>query len=216
MSLTPFTSLTSLRKRASATFLLISLVGLLGLAFPACVPQESASRQRTPIRVPTSTSLRTPTPGPLPTTCPLSHPDARVVFSKLAPVIGTTPVWATWSSGENKFHLIPPSPYPSTYEAPYGWQMTKVIWEVGPQYAGHVTLRGYERSDNTPLLFQFDGDVPVATAILDPQHPSHPVSALGADWAEWGSYIVVPKAGCYTIEVSWTVGHWDVTFAAGA
>ena len=53
-------------------------------------------------------------------------------------------------------------------------------------------------------------------AELDPQHPDHPVSVVGEGWAEWGTLFVVPKAGCYVVEVSWAAGHWSVTFAAGA
>jgi hypothetical protein len=93
--------------------------------------------------------------------------------------------------------------------------MTKVIWEVGPNYSASVTVRGYDLADNTPLLFQTES-APVDPLVLDPHNPSHPASVLGAGWAEWGSYIVVPKAGCYRMVVSWSQGSWSVTFAAGA
>jgi hypothetical protein len=66
------------------------------------------------------------------------------------------------------------------------------------------------------VLIQLGGDDPTAQAVLDPRHPGHPISAIGVSWAEWGSYIVVPKAGCYSLEVSWPTGHWIVTFAFGA
>jgi len=62
----------------------------------------------------------------------------------------------------------------------------------------------------------FNDNPPTADAVLDPQHPDHPVSVVGEGWAEWGTLFVVPKAGCYVVEVSWSTGHWSVTFAAGA
>jgi len=51
--------------------------------------------------------------------------------------------------------------------------------------------------------------------VLDPQHPDHPGSAVGVDYAEWGSYIYIPTAGCYALEATWSGGHWRILFAAG-
>jgi hypothetical protein len=79
-----------------------------------------------------------------------------------------------------------------------------------------ITIRGYEVFNHAPLLIQLGGDDPTSQTALDPRHPDHPVSVLGAGWAEWGSYLVVPAAGCYLLEVSWPTGRWAVTFALGA
>ena len=69
---------------------------------------------------------------------------------------------------------------------------------------------------SVPPLDSIPRQSPTADAELDPQHPDHPVSVVGEGWAEWGTLFVVPKAGCYVVEVSWAAGHWSVTFAAGA
>jgi hypothetical protein len=151
--------------------------------------------------------------GPIPPNCPVSHPTPRNISSDLAPVIGVSPVWATWPAGPSIFHISSPNNY---YRPPYGWGMKKEIWEVGPHYTHPVTIRGHDLFSNTPLLIQFLQNAPTADAVLDPQHPNHPISAFGEGWAEWGSYIIVPKAGCYTMEVSWPTGGWSVTFAVGA
>lgn len=51
--------------------------------------------------------------------------------------------------------------------------------------------------------------------VLDPGYPGHPISAFGDDWAEWGSYVFLPGAGCYSMEAMWPGEHWLVYFAAG-
>jgi hypothetical protein len=112
---------------------------------------------------------------------------------------------------------LPSPPYPvnSNYEAPYGWEAAKLVWEVGPHYTRQITIQGHDIFDQTPLLIQFFGE-PAANAILDPQHPDHPESVVGEGWAEWGSYLIIPKAGCYMMQVTWPEGHWEITLAAGA
>jgi hypothetical protein len=133
------------------------------------------------------------------------------MFSQLAPVIGVAPVWATVPPGPMVYHVGPPLPcFPS-----FGWPVVKIIWEVGPNYSSIVTVRGHEITDHTPLFFQFADPTPTADPELDPHHPDQPRSVIGDGWAEWGSNFVVPKAGCYVMDVSWPTGHWDITFAVG-
>lgn len=161
--------------------------------------------------------LPVPTLGLVPRHCPLSHPTRQSISPKLAPVIGTSPAWATWPPDPNVFHPPPPSSlYPNSYTPPFGWHLMKVIWEVGPDYTHSVMIQGHDLFDHTPLYIQFLNDPPTADGVLDPQHPDHPVSVIGESWAEWGSELVVPKAGCYVMEVSWPMGQWSATFAVGA
>jgi hypothetical protein len=104
----------------------------------------------------------------------------------LGPVIGASRVWADWPSGGPVIaHLSQAAP--GVCEAPYGWAIQKTIWEVGPNYTHPVTVRGYDLFEHhTPLLIQFTDSPPTAGALLDPQHPDHPVSVVGEEWAEWG------------------------------
>jgi hypothetical protein len=195
----------------------IALLAVLPLVLMSCA--ESGNRravsQPTSTLVAPSATSRIPTPGPVPSNCPVTIAHPQPVVPNLGPVIGSSPVWANWPPGPSIIHLILPPPYPSDYEAPYGWQAGKVIWEVGPNYTNLITVSGHDIFDNTSLFFQFDA-APIANAVLDPKNPNHPSPAGGHGWAEWGSYIVVPKAGCYQMDVSWPTGHWSVTFAAGA
>jgi hypothetical protein len=93
----------------------------------------------------------------------------------------------------------------------YGW-MWKLVWEVGPHYTGPVTLRGGNLRTGIPLWFAFDQGPTIAPVLV---HPDHPVSALGGNWGEWGSYLSIPVAGCYYLQATWPGGHWRITFAAG-
>ncbi|MDQ6662633.1 MAG: SRPBCC domain-containing protein [Chloroflexota bacterium] len=198
---------------------------LLPLFLVGCTSTETPHTQSTSLKptpkasavtaLPTSVSSE-PKLAPVPRNCPISTPIRRLIFSELSPVIGTSPVWASWPPGPSIFRSPPRSIYPSSYEAPYGWAITKIVWEVGPNYPQSITVRGYDLSDQTPLMIQLLDNTPTVDTVLDPQHPDHPVSVIGNGWAEWGSYIVVPKAGCYTLDVSWSTGHWDITFAFGA
>jgi hypothetical protein len=192
------------------------------LILASCATSGNQSAVHTGTQQPTGAATTTPTPvpaapmlGPVPRNCPISTPAYQNISPNLSQVIGTSPVWAAWPPGPNIFHGQPLDPHSNTYEPPYGWEMTKVVWEVGPNYTHSVTVRGYEISDHTPLLIQFLNNTPTLNGVLDPEHPDHPVSVIGTNWAEWGSYIVVPKAGCYVMEVSWPTGHWSVTFAFG-
>ncbi|MDQ6660025.1 MAG: hypothetical protein M3Z24_03555 [Chloroflexota bacterium] len=167
-----------------------------------------------PVITPSLTPIE-PTIGPVPHNCPVSTPTRHTISPNYGSVIGSTPVWAGWPLGANIYHAVLPN-HPSSYEAPYGWDMMKVIWEVGPHYNDSATIRGHDIFDQTPLMIEFLNDTPTIDTVLDPHHPDHPVSVVGDGWAEWGSYIVIPKAGCYSMEVSWPTGHWSVIFAVGA
>ncbi|HEY6286401.1 MAG TPA: hypothetical protein VIX20_12110 [Ktedonobacteraceae bacterium] len=201
----------------AATFgVLVALLLLTSCTSPAS-PGTADVGATPPMR--TVTVMPTPSPtepklGAVPQHCPVSNPTPHMSLTGLGPVIGTSPVWADWPQGGVIAHLSQADP--NIYEPPYGWAILKTIWEVEPNYTHSVTVRGYDLFDHTQLLIQFLDNPPTADAVLDPQHPDHPVSVVGEGWAEWGSVFVVPKAGCYVVEVSWPTGHWSVTFAAGA
>jgi hypothetical protein len=194
------------------------------LMLTGCTPSGTQgvgqAKQTPPVNRPTATVthiISSPTLAPAPHNCPTSNPPRQVISSNLSAVVGTSPVWATWPPGPSIYRMSPASISSSSYVSGYGWEMMKVVWEVGPSYTHSVTISGYERSAHTPLFIQIGGNgTPTANAVLNPLHPDHPTSAVGNNWAEWGSYIVVPKAGCYSLKVSWPTGHWSVNFAFGA
>jgi hypothetical protein len=197
------------------------------LPFAQClISAHSLAQPSTPMAsAPTPTSgvtvIPTPSPteprlDPVPQHCQVSNPTPHMSLPGLGPVIGASPVWADWPSGGPVIAHLSQAP-PGVYEAPYGWAILKTIWEVGPNYTHPVTVRGHDLFDHhTPLLIQFTDSPPTADPLLDPQHTDHPVSIVGERWAEWGTLFVVPKAGCYVVEVLRPAGHWSIRFAAGA
>jgi hypothetical protein len=196
----------------------VILLGLLFLVV-ACSQTAPATSGSTPSIVaratPTSplTLLPTATHPPLeaiPTNCahgPTLHP----IFPAIGPGIGKAPLWIFGFSGPRPILQISPQ---DSYVAPYGWTW-KIIWEVGLHFLSKITLRGENVRTGAPIWFQLlDGPIE-SSAVLDPQHPDHPVPAAGEGYAEWGSYIFIPVAGCYQIEAIWPGGQWSFPFAAG-
>ena len=196
-----------------------SLVVVLGLLFlvGACSPATpvsppSSAAHATSTSLPTAFPTATPPPlGMAPADC-MPGPALHPIFSRLGPGIGQSPLWVFGFGGSHPVLQIETS-Y-DTYVAPYGWTW-KLIWEVGPHFSSKITLRGKNVHTGVPIWFQLLNDPAVTSAVLDPQHPNHPAPAGGEGYAEWGSYIFVPVAGCYQIEASWPGGQWSFPFAAG-
>jgi len=199
-----------------------SPVIIFGLLFvvTACSQTVSAPpASPSPARVhPTATTSLTlvPTAPPpsieaIPSDC-VPGPTLHPIFSGLGPGIGKAPLFVFGFGGPHPVLRIDPSHDP--YQAPYGW-IWKIIWEVGPHFASTITVQGNNVRTKAPIRFQLLDEPVVSSALLDPQHPDHPVPAAGDGYAEWGSYLFVPAAGCYQIEATWPRGHWSFLFAVG-
>src|SRR5712692_10542519 len=159
--------------------------------------------------IPTPTPALTPPPmGPVPHDCP-PGPTPQPILPGIGPVVGSSPVWV---NGFNGPHAVVYLDQAASFDK-HGWGQ-KMIWEVGPNYTHLVTLHGANLQSGAPIWFELDG-IPRTSPVLDPQHPNHPGSNVGGDWAEWWSYVFVPTAGCYYLDASWPGGHWHITFAAG-
>jgi hypothetical protein len=165
---------------------------------------------------PTATPTHTPMVAsaanvePAPQDCPLGPPlPVQRISPAIAPLGGISPVWAT-VGGNGTGHLAG-----DLYDADGGWPV-KIVWEVGPNYHGIVTLRAGNLRTGTLLKWKlFPDDQVTMSPVLDPQHPGHPVSVIGPNWNEWGSAVLIPAAGCYYLEARWPQGQWRDTFAFG-
>jgi len=198
-----------------------SQVILLGLLFLVVACSQTAPI--TPGSIPSTAARATPTSPPtlLPTATPppleaippncAPGPTLHQIFPAIGPGIGNAPLWIFGFGGTHPVLRIDPQ---GTYVAPYGWTW-KIIWEVGPHLLSVITLRGKNVHTGAPIWFQLlDGPI-VSSAVLDPQHPDHPVPVAGEGYAEWGSYMFIPAAGCYQMEATWPGGQWSFPFAAG-
>src|SRR5712692_1042237 len=101
---------------------LLLLTSCAGPANQGTVPVATAH----PTSVPTPTATPTPVPpvptlGPIPQHCPVSNSTPHMILQGLAPVIGASPVWATWPPGPSILKGQP-DPNLNTYEPPYGWR----------------------------------------------------------------------------------------------
>ncbi len=156
------------------------------------------------------TSTTTPL-GSVPRDCP-QGPTPQPLISNVGSAIGGSEVWAVGFDGPHAvIHIA------FTYDTytQHGW-IWKLIWEMGPSHTSPATISGRNLRTGSPLWFQIsDPGTPVVSLVLDPRYPGHPSSDAGTDWKEWGSYIFIPTADCYSLEATWPGGHWQVNFAAG-
>ncbi len=147
--------------------------------------------------------------GPVPTNCP-HGPEPMVLSSHFGPGIGGYPAWAIGFGGP---HATMPIYAGNLEPSRYGWPQ-KVLWVVKRSYPGLVRLRGANLADGVQLWFEIGGrrEVTVAPVLKAPE-PAIPYQTEG--WAEFPSYLYIPRAGCYTLEAEWEGGFWRVNFAAG-
>jgi hypothetical protein len=129
--------------------------------------------------IPTPTPALTPPPmGPVPHDCP-PGPTPQPILPGLGPVVGSSPVWVAGVDGPHAVIYLDQA----FFDKPgWGWKM---VWEVGPNYTHLVTRQGESLRTHQPLWFQLNDQDPIVTSlVLDPQHPNHPGSNVGGDWAE--------------------------------
>lgn len=196
-------------------YLLLLLVSFLVLT--ACeqkalpTPKHSSSENINASPTISFTSTITPPPlASLPQKCPAQAIPQRV-FSAIGPVVGQAPVQV---AGFDVPLAAIPIPTSNDAYTQYGW-VWKLVWEIGPHFAQKVMLHGMNIQTGTLLQFQFLNGSITTSPVLNPQQPDHPQSAISSAYKEWGSYIYIPVAGCYSLEAAWAGGHWQVIFAAG-
>jgi hypothetical protein len=117
--------------------------------------------------------------------------------------------------------------YGSFYQSVLKPNLTKFVVEVGPNYDQPVTLR-LQNTKTGALVGWTDGQTPpganVQTLVLNPQTdtedvgtvhglPDIPHGSPSLGWKEWGLFPLFSIAGCYTLQVNWSSGSWQSSFA---
>lgn len=217
-----------------------SLAALL-LCLVGCSPWPTATHPNTPSAgqsvvlpggpSPTPTSNHAgPSPvagvlAPVPTACP-SSPSLQTRgfpqfsgFSGPVTFSGQAPVWVATP-------YLPTTPVHLDDQGYTAWPGTKIVWEVGPSFAQPVRVTITNMATGQLAWWGEGGDpaqsggTPAQTLVLDPANadPSAPAVSHGspeAGWNEWGSFVYLPDAACYTLTASWAGGQWGWVFAAG-
>ena len=110
------------------------------------------------------------------------------------------------------------------------WPIAKIVVEVGPNYNQPVILR-LRQAETGALAWWTDAQTPpqaaTQTLILDPRTDTESVGSIpgvpdvphgspAPGWSEWGVFPLFEVAGCYTLEVTWSGGSWQSSFAVGS
>lgn len=151
--------------------------------------------------------------GPAPGTCPAPRPPQQLVnLADYGNLIGSAPVWAGLYArfdprrGGYRIHRDAP-------RTGYGWRI-KVLWVAEDDVGGAVRVVATAISGRSRLWFNVGArdPRPRPQATLDPANPGVPPTG---DYVEFPSYVFIPRAGCYGVDVSWPGGSWRLVIGLG-
>jgi hypothetical protein len=180
--------------------------------YPTYPPLPTPTPSQAPVPVPTPPRSAL---APMPTNCPLTAVPGTKVFPKGwggylqdATLIGRSPVWAGIGlelhlyTGIQGYHVV--------------WTGTKILWEVGQDLTQPVVVRVKSLTTGAAAWWG-KGDQPPSdpVLVLDSRNEGYHGSPASG-WYEWGSFMYLLTAGCYSMDVSWPGGSWRIVFAAGA
>lgn len=218
------------RKRwLSRLVLLTGLVCVIAACTQASSPQVSPT-PTTHSEVPTIMTTQPPSPtatapplggplaqlGPLPKDCP-SGPAPQIISTDFGPAAGANPVWVGAGNFRNQAPLAliwDPTAAQFNHEQ-YGWGH-KFLYVVATSYQGMVTIHGANLSDGSPVYLNAQDAVTTDTSttlVLDTRSPT--IANRGPQWTQFPGGLTIPKAGCYSLEATWSDASWRITFAAG-
>jgi hypothetical protein len=79
-----------------------------------------------------------------------------------------------------------------------------------------VTIHGANLSDGSPVYLNAQDAVTTDTSttlVLDTRSPT--IANRNDQWTQFPGGLTIPKAGCCSLEATWSGGSWRITFAAG-
>jgi hypothetical protein len=155
--------------------------------------------------------------GPAPQNCPKTSPlpETKVFpagwggYLVNTTLYGKTPVWSDFQPD------MQVGPVPNHYNP---WPGTKVLWEVGPNVTQTVTVRVTNTTTGKAAWWDVGEGAPPPSS---PERPLVLDGTLGGNhgspepgWQEWGTWLYILEAGCYSMDVSWPGGHWRLLFSS--
>ena len=162
-----------------------------------------------------SPTIKAPAPLGLAPNCSASPAPKNIAPAYFAPAVGDAPAWAVGFAGPHATLLFGENHtmYSWVQYDQHGWEH-KLLWVLGPSFAGRVTIHGANLADGTPLWMSADNVPDTATSlVLDTRDPT--VVNRPGDWVEFPGGMDIPKAGCYYLQANWPGGSWRITFSAG-
>ena len=142
-----------------------------------------------------------------PQDCPVGPALGSKVFPQFgSPARGSGPVWEFGLPANATLHLNQRGYTP--------WPGTKILWPIGPDFPGTVTVRVTNLRTGAEALWVIGAGeslpiMPVRPLMLD---------GYGNRMGEpptFGAFLYLPQAGCYAMTVSWSGGQWRLLFAVG-
>ncbi|MBA2286268.1 MAG: hypothetical protein H0W02_12350 [Ktedonobacteraceae bacterium] len=212
---------------------------LAGMLLASCDSASTVVSRAMPTATPASTivshAMSTVTTSLTPVTAPLASPPQHCALrpppqeqrldhlgeNTNVRLVGGGPFWVYGVFYPGVLHLA--------QSGSQQWPIAKIVVEVGPNYGQPVTLRLREMQTGA-LAWWTDGQAPPRAAthilVLNPQTdtqdvgsvagvPDVPHGAAAPGWKEWGIFPLFSVAGCYALEVSWSGGSWQSSFAVG-
>ncbi len=166
------------------------------------------------------------TPGPLPTICPqastlqpfITPPDPTGLGGGQEGGLGGGPIWLTGFVGPTAA-LVDLRPLGTSLSHPagqtIGWYENLTVF-VQRDFSGKITLRGESQGPGGLVFFASNNVLDfVPTLTLNPGVFHLETLPSGIEWRVASVNIIVPFAGCYTLNVTWSSGSWSEYFAAG-
>ena len=162
--------------------------------------------------------------------CPIGTGDNNVVSSDHGYIFGAGgyffgngPVylalsWKPWDRAEAYFELDPRTLTPDGYRL-------KTPWIMHPDYDGQALIRGAQIGSDSPdeILFRESTQAARTTAnmvlhseVTGTRVSAEQRSAVDATWGFWPSSMILPKSGCYAIQIDTEHGSDTVVFEATA
>jgi hypothetical protein len=159
------------------------------------------------------------TPGPLPAVCPQASNLQSFMTPLDPPGVGGGPIWLTGFVGPTAA-LVDLQPLDTSLSSPPG---QKIGWYEGITvfiqrgFSGIIMLRGLSQEPGGQVLFAGNNVLNFSDVMVLDSSTFHLENVPnGSEWQVTSINLIVPFAGCYTLEAAWPGGSWFAYFAAGS